>query len=45
MQQIYKRTPMRKCDFNIVGKQLYWNPTSAGLLSCEFAAYFQNIFF
>ena len=45
MQQIYKRTPMWKCDFNIVGKQLYWNPTSAGLLSCEFAAYFQNIFF
>ena len=25
MQQIYRRTPMRKCDFNKVAKQLYWN--------------------
>ena len=23
MQQIYRRTPMAKCDFNIVAKQLY----------------------
>ena len=23
MQQIYRRSPMRKCDFNKVGKQLY----------------------
>ena len=23
MQQIYRRAPMRKCDFNKVGKQLY----------------------
>ena len=29
MQQIYRRTPMTKCDFNKVAKQLYWNQTSA----------------
>ena len=29
MQQIYKRTPMTKCDFNKVAKSLYWNRTSA----------------
>ena len=23
MQQIYRRTPMQKCDFNKVAKQLY----------------------
>ena len=28
MQQIYRRTPMPKCNFNIVVKQLYWNRTS-----------------
>ena len=28
MQQIYKRTPMRKCDFSKVAMQLYWNHTS-----------------
>ena len=28
MQQIYKRTPMPKCDFNKVAKSLYWNRTS-----------------
>ena len=29
MQQIYRRTSMPKCDFKKVGKQLYWNRTSA----------------
>ena len=29
MQQIYRRTPNPKCDFNKVVKQLYWNHTSA----------------
>ena len=29
MQQIYRRTPMPKCDFNKVAKQLHWNGTSA----------------
>ena len=45
MQQIYRRTPIPKCDFNKVAKQLYWNRTSAWVLCCKFAAYFQNIFF
>ena len=44
MQQIYRRTPMPECDFNKVGKQLYWNLTSAWVCSYKFAAYFQNIF-
>ena len=44
MQQIYRRTPMPKCDFNKVAKQLYWNCTSAWVFSCKFTAYFQNIF-
>ena len=33
MHQIYRRTPMPKCDFNKVA-----------LLSCKFVAYFQNTF-
>ena len=44
MQQIYRRTPMPKCDFNNVAKQLYWNHTSVLVFSCKFAAYFQNTF-
>ena len=44
MQQIYRRTPMPKCDFNKVALRLYWNRTSAWVFSCKFAAYFQNIF-
>ena len=42
MQQIYRRTPMPKCDFNKVALQLYWNRTSPWLFSCKFAAFFQN---
>ena len=45
MQQIYKRTPITKFDFNNVALQLYWNHTSASIFFCKFAAYFQNIFF
>ena len=45
MQQVYRRTPMPKCDFNKVSLQLYWNYTSAWVLSCKFAAYFQNTFY
>ena len=45
MQQIYRRTPMPKCDFNKVPLELYSNRTSAWVFSCKFAAYFQNIFF
>ena len=44
MQQIYRRTSMPKCDFKKVGKQLYWNRTSAWMFSCNFAAYFQTVF-
>ena len=44
IQQIYARTPMLKCDFNKVAKQLYWNHTSAWVLSCKFVAYFQITF-
>ena len=44
MQQIYRRTPMPKCDFNKVAKQLYWNHTSAWVFSCKFAAYFWKPF-
>ena len=36
MQQTYKRTPIRKCDFNKVAK----HRTSAWVLFCKFAAYF-----
>ena len=52
MQQIYRRTPMPKCDlrtprpkcdFTKVAKQLYWNHTSVWVFSCKFA-YFQNTF-
>ena len=44
MQQICRRTPMPKCDFNKAAKQLYWNHTSVWVFSCKFAAYFQNSF-
>ena len=40
MQQIYRRTPMLKCDFNKVASQIYWNRTSTWVLSCKFAAQF-----
>ena len=44
MQQIYKRSPMLKCDFSKVAKQLYWNRNSEWMFSCKFTAYFQNTF-
>ena len=44
MQQIYRRIPMLKCNFNKVQKQLYWNRTSAWVFSCTLAAYFQKTF-
>ena len=42
VQQIYRRTPIQKCDFNIVA--LYWNHTSTWVFSCKFDAYFRNTF-
>ena len=44
MQQIYRRTPMPKCDCNKVALQLYWNHTSAWVLPFKFAPFFQNTF-
>ena len=44
MQQIYRRKPMLKRDFNIVALQLYWNCTSAWVFSGKFAAYLENSF-
>ena len=35
---------LRKCDFNKVTLQFYWNRASAWVFSCKFAAYFQNTF-
>ena len=35
MLKIYRRTPMRKCDFNNAAQQLYWNHTSAWMFSCK----------
>ena len=45
MQQICKRTPMPKRDFNKIALQLYLNHTSAWVFSSKFAAYFQNTFY
>ena len=44
MQQLYRRTPMPKCDLNKVVLQLYWNHTSAWVFTYKFAAYFQNTY-
>ena len=44
IQQIYRGTPMPKCDFNKVAKQFYWNHTLAWVFSCKFAAYFKKSF-
>ena len=44
MQEIYRRTPMPKCNFNKVASQLCWNHTLSWVLCCKFATYFQNIF-
>ena len=40
MQQIYRRTPMPKCDFNKVMSQFYWNRTSASAFCCKFVTPF-----
>ena len=44
MQQIYRRTPMPKCDFIKVAEKPYWNGTLTWMFSCKFVAYFQSIF-
>ena len=45
MQQIHRRAPMPKYDFNKVALQLFWNHTSTWVLSYKFGTYFQNTFF
>ena len=44
MQQILQEKTLPKCDFNKAALQLYWNHTSAWVLSFKFAVYFQNTF-
>ena len=44
MQQIYKRTPMPKCDFNKVTLQLYWNRTSAWVFPVNLLHIFRTSF-
>ena len=44
IQQIYRRTPIPKRDFNKAALLHYWNRPSLWVFSCEFAAYFQNTF-
>ena len=40
----FQKTPISKCDFNKMAKELYWNHTSAWVFPCKFTAYFQNTF-
>ena len=44
MQQSYRRTPMPKCVFNKIAKQLSWNGSSTLVFSCKSTAYFSNTF-
>ena len=40
IQQIYRRTPTPKCDFNKFAEHLYWNHTTAWVFYFKLAAYF-----
>ena len=42
MQQIYRRTPMPKGDFQKVALQIYWNHTSAWMFSCNLLHIFRT---
>ena len=44
MHQIYRRTPMPKCNFNKFALQRYWDYTSAWVFSYKFAELFKNNF-
>ena len=44
-KRLKTRTPMLKCDFSNVPKQLCWIHTSTWMFSCKFAAYFQGTCF
>ena len=43
MQQLCRRTSMRKCDFNKVSQQLYWNRTLAWLFLWMAASDFPRV--
>ena len=38
IQELYRKTPMPKCDFNKVALEIYWNRISAWVFSSKFAA-------
>ena len=44
MQQIYRRTPMPRYNFNKIALQLYWNRTSAGGSLVNFLNIFRTTF-
>ena len=44
MQQIYRRTPMPKCDFNKVAKQLYWIELRHGCSPVHLLHIFRTVF-
>ena len=44
MQQIFKKTPMPRCDLNKDAKASLLKSHLIWLLTCKFAAYFQNTF-
>ena len=44
MHQIYRGTPMPKCDFNKIALQLYWNRTSGWMFSCNLLHIFRILF-
>ena len=44
MQQIYRRTPMPKYDFNKVILQLYWNRTSAWVFHMFRTHFYKNTY-
>ena len=44
MRQIYRRTPMPKCDFNKVIKRLYWNRTRQGHFPVNLGHIFRAVF-
>ena len=45
MLEIYRRSPMQKCDFNKVALQLCWNHALTWVFSCKFAAIFRTFVF
>ena len=44
MQQIYRRTPLAKCDFDKVAKELYWITLQHGCSPANFLHIFRTAF-